>query len=143
MCYDCRLYDILCFLSRLHSRFVKSPKTKLHRYEYLFLPQSWHCYLHDAVSEFKILKFEDDWMAKFTDLILEKLRNATEIAIMGKIRGRFLNVKARHTNSDKQVTSVYLSRISSNPEALAMIYDLYYDDFVLFNYRLRNQFLVR
>ena len=138
MCYDCYKHDVICFLKSLYRTLIEKYRRnqELNRFEHIFLPQNWHCNLHNHSRSFQFLKFESNWVEDFTEIIRKTLETAREERILSRIRAKFLKVKSNHSTFDSDLARLSRPILYRNRKALKLLKKLYFDDFVLFNYSL-------
>uniref|UniRef100_A0A0N4Z3I0 Carbohydrate sulfotransferase n=1 Tax=Parastrongyloides trichosuri TaxID=131310 RepID=A0A0N4Z3I0_PARTI len=137
-CYGCG-YDIECFINiiykrarQFHDTGILIPRTME---DYHFMPQAWKCHLNDEISKYKIFdysnksKLYDDLNTFFTHVGVPKY-------LRDKIQKDLTSNYTEHHTFDLPYRKIFETYLRSEKVLMKKLINLYYTDFILFNYSI-------
>lgn len=143
LCYGCGT-DINCFIERFNSKIRYYARHSFHYLDeltYHLAPLNWFCGFKDDLRSFKFINYGNSGsdllkMADDYDRLLEYAN--VERSIREEIKKELLVGKVRHSTYLSESRSVAQKAIFSNKTLMNILMEIYYYDFIIFNYSFPN-----
>uniref|UniRef100_A0A0N5BDN9 Sulfotransfer_1 domain-containing protein n=1 Tax=Strongyloides papillosus TaxID=174720 RepID=A0A0N5BDN9_STREA len=145
-CYDCGT-NLECFIETLYKDMIGYASGKpFMRYEVAahFYPQSWMCDYFQYFNKYKIIPYSSATIKnkKFIDNLTKLLRksNVPSTSINFLIE-QFETTKTHHRTVGKKNRKDIEKQLKNSPYLMEKLYQMFYYDFILFNYDIPKEFL--
>uniref|UniRef100_A0A0N4Z8F5 Sulfotransfer_1 domain-containing protein n=1 Tax=Parastrongyloides trichosuri TaxID=131310 RepID=A0A0N4Z8F5_PARTI len=145
-CYDCGI-DLECFIDKLYKDMMGySIGKKIKRYEVAahFYPQNWMCDYFQYYSKYKIIPYSSKTIKnkKFLSSLIEVLKSAhVPDSSIKFIISQFKTTKTHHRTVGKKTRKDIEEKLKNSPHLMEKLYQMFYYDFILFNYNLPKEYL--
>ncbi|EYC09499.1 hypothetical protein Y032_0060g3153 [Ancylostoma ceylanicum] len=137
-CYKCRR-DLRCFVNRLHASLqnVLNHSKENFYYDRHFAPQTWYCDFRDHLRNYTIIKYasgKEGYLKMATDFDMLFERAGVPLHEREAVRSELLKGSTHHTTRGSQAALYVRDLLLSNEDVLAKVIEIYYHDFVEFDF---------
>uniref|UniRef100_A0AC35U411 Sulfotransfer_1 domain-containing protein n=1 Tax=Rhabditophanes sp. KR3021 TaxID=114890 RepID=A0AC35U411_9BILA len=135
-CYGCG-YDMECFIDETYKRALMyaagTRPTPVNMEDYHFLPQNWKCFFGLEMEKYTFFDYTDK-LKMYDKLDAFYKASGVGMKVREKIQRDLRTSFTLHKTSNSEARKIFENQLRNNRKLMAKLINLYYYDFIYFNY---------